>query len=201
MKRTLIAKTVGFAGLIGLLNFSDVNAEEKFSLSGSLGAYSPFGDVVALNGIPYGFEIDGDYGNERYGARIGGGWFTKFGDRRGEFGLIGKNLVEGEQERAELTRFYGGLRFGNRYTYIGIGGVAMEGSNIFEAADRKFLRQELKRSIDRKSLHGIYGEVSVGAPVKKNKKTGVFFRGTYDHFFDSDKSKGIKLSVGVTFSQ
>ncbi len=200
MKLDFIAKSVGMAGLVGLLNLNDVNAEEKFSISGGIGGYSSLGDVVALKGIPYGFEVEGDYGSSRLGVRVGGSWFTKMGDQRGEFSVINKNLVEGEQERAELTRFYGGLRFGNRWSYIGAGGVAIESQNIFETADRKFLRQELRRFVESKSLHGVYGEFSVGGPIKKNKKTGIFFKGVYDKFFDEDKSKGVKFSAGITFS-
>ena len=200
MKRLRIAKTVGLVGLVGLLNSSDVQSEEKFSISGSLGGYSPFGKVVALDVIPYGFEVEVDYGNKRIGFKAGGAWFTKTGDRRGEFSSLNRNLVEGEQERTELARFYGGLRFGNPWFYVGAGGIIVEGKNIFETADRKFLRQELMQSIESRSLHGAYGEVSVGGPIKKSKRAGIFLKGTYDHFFDKYKSSGIKFSAGITFS-
>ena len=167
MKRLRIAKTVGLVGLVGLLNSSDVQSEEKFSISGSLGGYSPFGDIIALNGIPYGFEVEGDYGNRRTGFKAGGAWFTKTGDKRGEFSLLNRNVVEGK--------------------------------NIFETADRKFLRQELRQFVESRSLHGAYGEFSVGGPIKKSKKAGIFLKGTYDHFFDKYKSSGIKFSAGITF--
>ncbi len=200
MKRSRVAEIFGLAGLVGLLSLNDAHAEGKFSISGSIGGYSPFGDVVALEGIPYGAEIEGDYGSNKIGFRGGFGWFTKIGDQRVEFGLLSKNIVEGERERAEIARFYGGLRLGNPWFYVGAGGVAIEGRNIFETADRKFLRQEFRQFVDRKSLHGVYGEFSVGAPIKKSKKAGVFFKGTYDHFFDEDKSRGVKFSAGITFS-
>ncbi len=207
MKKSTVAKTVGLAGLVGLLSLSQkANADEKFSFSGSLAGYSPFGGVVALNGIPYGFEIEGDYGNEEIGFRSGFGWFTKTGYKRTEFrdgwfDSRNTEVLEGERESSELARFYAGLRIGRPWMYFGIGGVVIEGKNLFETADRKGFRTETREFVDRKNLHGVYGEACIGGPLDKRKNLWGFFKATYDNFFDENKSRGIKFSAGVTLSR
>ncbi len=208
MIKNRIARKIGLAGLVGLLSLSrGSHADSNFSLSASVGGYSPFGNVVALDGIPYGAELEGDYGNERMGVRAGASWFTKTGDQRKEFSdtyTRNRRVLEGESESSGIARFYVGGRFGNPWAYVGLGGVAVEGRNVFETTDRKFFRQEVREVVDRKTLHGLYGEFCVGGPIKRDKKTGkrmgFFFKGTYDNFFDRDNSGGIKFSAGITFS-
>lgn len=210
--KSRIARSVGLAGLAALLNFSqESRADSGFSFSASLGGYSPFGDVVALEGIPYGVELEGDYSlkNENIGVRGGAGWFTKGGYQRREFrtgwsDYRRREVLEGESESSEIARFYAGLRAGKPWAYVGFGGVAVEGKNTFETADRGFFRREVSEFVDRKSLHGIYGEFCAGGPIKKDGKTdnriSLFLKGTYDKFFDKENSGGIKFNVGVTVS-
>ncbi|MEK6856924.1 MAG: hypothetical protein AABX49_02830 [Nanoarchaeota archaeon] len=207
MKKGKIAKYAGLVGLVGLLNLSQkANAEEKFSFSGSLAGYSPFGEVIGLSGIPYGVELEGDYGNEKVGFKSGLGFFSKTGYERTEFrdsffGSRNGQVLEGERENSELARFYAGLRLGKPWMYFGIGGVAIEANNLFETRDKKGSRTEIREFHDRKNLHGIYGEFCIGGPLDKRKNLGGFFKASYDQFFDKDKSRGIKFGAGVILTR
>ncbi len=202
--KTKIAKYVGLAGLVGLLILSQkANAEEKFSFSGSLAGYSPFGDVIGLSGIPYGVEIEGDYGNEDIGFRSGFGFFSKKGyerteTREGWFNSRNGEVLEGEREGSELARFYAGLRVGRPWMYFGIGGVAAEANNVFQTTDKKGSRRENTTFVDRQNLHGVYGEFCIGGKFGKRENLSGFFKAGYDHFFDENKSRGIKFGAGVT---
>lgn len=208
--KSRVAKTIGLAGLIGLMSLGkEANAEEKFSFSGSVGGYSPFGEVVAVNGIPYGVELEGDYGNNERGFRCGLGWFTKTGYERMKFsetlsGSKGREILEGERESSEMGRFYAGVRIGRPWAYVGFGAVAIEGKNLFETTDNGFFKREVRDFVDRKNLHGGYLDFCVGGPIKKDVKDGnsinLFFKGTYDRFFDKAGSSGIKFSIGAIFS-
>ena len=193
-----LSKTAGAIaiGIISLISPLESKADEaRFYGSANVGSYFPSQSEMSFGGIPFGFGLGGDYGNNHLGFLVGGNLFFKSGDERIEYGLFGQPR-EGEKEWITLTRIYSGLRIGSRYRHISGGGVVVEDGGFFRSLKRTgVLGRELSTLKDRRSLYGIFGKFKVG-----NKK--FFFEGGLDYFFPRDEEEAIKsasIGLGINF--